>query len=48
VLAKMLADAKESPASVDQGETSVVVNENLPKRGLAESFKGLLRRPQSR
>ena len=48
VLAKMLADAKKSPASVDQGETSVVVNENLPKRGLAESFKGLLRRPQSR
>ena len=48
VLAKMLADAKKSPASVDQAETSVVVNENLPKRGLAESFKGLLRRPQSR
>ena len=49
VLAKMLADARTGPASADQGETSVLLkNDNSPKRGLAESFKGLLRRPQSR
>jgi scyllo-inositol 2-dehydrogenase (NADP+) len=49
VLAKMLADAKKGPAGADQDETSVLVkNENSPKRGFAESFKGLLRRPQSR
>ena len=48
VLSKMLADAKKAPAGADQGETSVLVkNENSPKRGLAESFKGMLRRPQS-
>ena len=46
VLAKMLADARTSAV---QGETSALLkDDNSPRRGLAQSFKGLLRRPQSR
>ena len=49
VLAKMLADAGKARVGDDQGETPVLARgEASPKRGLAESFKGLLRRPQSR
>ena len=49
VLAKMLADAGRARVGDDQGETPVRSRgEASPKRGLGESFRGLLRRPQSR
>jgi hypothetical protein len=49
VLAKMLADAGKGRVGNDQDETPARSrSETLPKRSLAESFKGLFLRPQSR